>query len=344
MLASENKNFIQVYTEAITYAEHIMTTSSIIHAHKELHQFLSNRSQFTGHVFLSQHSNILIKSPYGNTPHLQAPFPIGSLTKSFMGALCYQLEKHYLLNLDIPLSTYFPSAAQRYTQLASCTPRHLLRHTSGLMDFSDDPIFFTEDLLCYPHTAASLFLAICKRPTLFAPGEAYHRSRLGYIVLTHLLQCITTQSLPQLMQQYVLDPLELRDTQCITEEHSPIYKNWDPSVTMGWGNILSTMEDLVQWLDAIFVQQFAPYETTTVPRFLQPKDSIHIGLGWDKCSFHQHISYRNGFHHYSFPFLTALYIPKIQTKLLLLSHPSEEKDRESIETFIEAILKKYSAL
>ena len=292
-----------------------------VYAHKELHQFLSQQDYFSGHISLKQNATTLIQASYKSSLPFDAPIELGPITQSFMGALCHQLERQQILTLEEPFGTYLPATTYRFPHLATCTLKHLLTHTSGCIDFVDDPQYFSEDLLHYPHTTASLFPALCKRPSLFPPGQAYHYSRLGYILLTHILQTLTHQSLSQLMQQYVLHPLELKETHTAK---ALTHLSWDPSVIVGWGHMTSTIGNLEKWLDAIFLHQFAYYETIETQIFKDQKNAVHTGLGWHQLSLHGHSCYTNTPPSLGTP-ATVLYFPKINMRLIMAAAPYIQK-------------------
>jgi len=66
-------------------------------------------------------------------------YRIGSITKSLMAAVIVQMVDEGKLELDTKLSKFYPM----FENSDQITIEHLLRHRSGLFNFTDDPAYTT---------------------------------------------------------------------------------------------------------------------------------------------------------------------------------------------------------
>lgn len=127
-------------------------------------------------------------------------FQIGSIGKSFTAVLMLQLHQEGKLDLHAPVTEYLPwfHVGSKYKPV---TLHHLLTHTAGLIagtDFTPNPRY---EVWALRHTE-----------TGFAPGSQFFYSNVGYKVLGLVLESLTGQTYGALVQQRILDPLGMADT------------------------------------------------------------------------------------------------------------------------------------
>ena len=138
---------------------------------------------------------------------------IGSNTKSMTIVLLMQLVEHGLISLDDPLSQYLPDQAALFPDGDQITIRQLAQHTAGLYDYADNIIaagvadqaameagFLPTELV---QDAAD------NGSPHFAPGEEgqWHYSNTGYVLLGMIIESLTSESLGDLFQSQIFDPL-----------------------------------------------------------------------------------------------------------------------------------------
>ncbi len=82
-------------------------------------------------VVLVDKDKVLFSSTYGNCTSLDAPFFIGSNSKSFTAVSILQLVEQGKIELDASISTYLPNANEG----DKITVRQLLNHTSGIRTY-----------------------------------------------------------------------------------------------------------------------------------------------------------------------------------------------------------------
>jgi D-alanyl-D-alanine carboxypeptidase len=145
------------------------------------------------------------------------PFPIASVTKTFMAALVVQLASEGRFGLDDALVTYLPAARVD----ARVTIRELLEHTSGVYDFFSNALI--DDAILGCRTCAwtpARSLSYVKKQ-LFAPGTAWSYSNTNYVLLGQLVAAVTGQSSARLMRARFFEPLGLISTFVQGEEAAP---------------------------------------------------------------------------------------------------------------------------
>ena len=127
-------------------------------------------------------------------------FEIGSIGKSFTNIALMQLHDEGHLDLHSPVSRYLPWFEVQ-SDYGPITTHHLMSHTSGLVTGTDiaPPGYYESWALRETKTGAP-------------PGEYFRYSNIGYKTLGLLLETITGQPYPDVIQARILAPLEMRDS------------------------------------------------------------------------------------------------------------------------------------
>jgi CubicO group peptidase (beta-lactamase class C family) len=143
-------------------------------------------------------------------------FQIASISKSMTALLVLQEVDKGRLELHTPVKTYLPFFESPHAD--SITLHHLLTHTSGLNCGLNAVPFTSRYEVLYQKAASS-------RP----PGETFHYSNLGYIMLGWILERVTGRSLPTLRRERILEPLGMKDS---TSEIRHAYRTRYPTAYM----------------------------------------------------------------------------------------------------------------
>ena len=138
-------------------------------------------------------------------------FRVGSTTKTFMAALVLQLVAEGRLALDDTVDRWLPG---QLPNSSAVTVRMLLDHSSGLPDYTHDPVLndLRQGRAPRLRTPEQLLAMGARQKPLFAPGTAWAYSDTNYIALGLILQKVTHRSVWQLVQERISEPLGLRHT------------------------------------------------------------------------------------------------------------------------------------
>jgi len=137
-------------------------------------------------------------------------FPIYSITKTLTAICALRLAEADSLRLDVPIHRLLPEVDLP----ATVTLTHLLRHTSGLRDYGPLPEYHQAVRLHpdRPWTRKAFLDAVLPKGMLFAPGESWAYSNIGYMLVVDILERVTGQTFAQLITQFVTRPLALQRT------------------------------------------------------------------------------------------------------------------------------------
>ncbi len=183
-------------------------------------------------------------------------FRIGSVTKTFTAAVVLQLTEEGTLRLDDTLEQWVPGIPGG----TDITIRHLLSHTSGIYNYTDDRFPFGQDW-----EPAELVALATSHANLFEPGTDWAYSNTNYVLLGMIIEEATGQTWAAQVRGRLLEPLGLADTFMEGEETIPGgfvrgYFNGTLDVTdlmngsEAWaaGCMVSNSQDLVRWTHALF--------------------------------------------------------------------------------------------
>lgn len=145
-------------------------------------------------------------------PH--ALFKIASISKLYIATATAKLVNNKSLSLDKTLADYLPELAGRIENADQITLRMLLRHRSGIPNFTDDPKFW---LIPSTNTNETLNL-ILDKPADFKPDSRYKYSNTNYLLIGNILDKTLGYSHRQYIKKEILDPLGLTHTYSLLSE------------------------------------------------------------------------------------------------------------------------------
>ena len=130
-------------------------------------------------------------------------FEIGSLGKPFTSISILQLCDEGKLDLHKPVQEYLPWF-QVQSEYSPITLHHLLNHTGGIVRGTDLAPYGLYESWSLRNTK-----------TTAPPGEYFSYSNIGYKTLGFVLERITGQSLGDVIQSRVMEPLEMTQSYSI---------------------------------------------------------------------------------------------------------------------------------
>lgn len=156
-------------------------------------------------------------------------FRMGSNTKTVMATLVLQLVARGRLQLTDPVQKWLSGQVPNGQAI---TLRMLLNHTSGLFDYTNDPVMLPSVVGRDPRrwTSSELLAIGVQHPPLFPPGTQWSYSNTNYVAIGALLERVTGQSLAQLVRDRITRPLGLRDTYFATDAtwFGPHVRGYEP--------------------------------------------------------------------------------------------------------------------
>ncbi len=264
-------------------------------------------NEFTGTVLVSQKGKIIYEKAFGmadrewNVPNtIQSKFQIGSITKQFTAACILQLVNEGKLSLDDKLTRYFPD----FPKADSVTIHMLLTHTSGIKNYTELEEFWK--IMTLPIQKDSMVSIIKKQPFDFSPGTSWHYSNSGYFLLGYIIEKVTAESYSEYLLKNVIHKAGLKNTSVnrwdtILANRAKGYQKtpngWINTIYISMeapysaGAIISNVEDLYQWDNALFSNKIIP--PSLFNKMITPyKEHYGYGLGID--SFHNHLRIGHG--------------------------------------------------
>ena len=199
--------------------------------------------------------------PMAATDH----FRIASITKTFTTTRVLQLQEAGLVSLSDPIGNYVPGLVN-----STATLRQLGDMTAGFFNYTADPTFLAQsgaDPLRVWSPAELVALANAQGPR-FAPGAAWEYSNTHTALLQMVIEQVTGNSLATEFQNAFFTPLSLDSTSYPAAASLPDphargnYVNsatgeqiamtvFHPSIAGGAGAIISTLEDVRIWTEAL---------------------------------------------------------------------------------------------
>lgn len=225
--------------------------------------------KFNGTVLVAKNGIVLLDKGYGyrnvatGIRHdKNSIFQIGSVTKQFTATIILKLQSAGRLNIQDPISKYFP----QYPHGDSITIEQLMLHTSGIYNFTNDKTFWQNEA-SKPSNRDKMIALFKDKPLGFSPGTQWQYSNSGYILLGYIIESVTKKSYEQVVREYILTPLKMTNsgfdfTRLQNKEKSTGYYAFnkkdtitspvvDSSVSFSAGAIYSTTQDLYRWHQAL---------------------------------------------------------------------------------------------
>jgi D-alanyl-D-alanine carboxypeptidase len=267
--------------------------SSLIQAEAYLSR-LATAGKFSGTVLVARNGRPLFERAYGyavagwsipNTTDTR--FEIASLTKQFTGAAVLQLAEAGKLDLDSPVSRYYPAAPAAW---ADVTVRMLANHTSGLP--KNEIKDFTKGI-AVPYTPDELVATFRDRPLAFRPGSSWAYTNTEYYLLAWIVEKQSGQSLGDYLARHIFAPAGMthsgfvstlavvpRAAEGYTRENGRLRHRdyFDRSVELGAGGIYTTVGDLARWNAALDAGRLLKPAALTA--MFTPSVPGGYGFGW----------------------------------------------------------------
>jgi CubicO group peptidase (beta-lactamase class C family) len=257
---------------------------------------------FSGTVLIAEDGRIIYSGGFGeankeyhipNSP--ETKFNISSIQKTFIATLVMQLYQENLLDLNDPLTKYYPECP--WSTADRIQIHHLLNHTSGLGDYRD-----TEEYRMNSESYRSisdLLPLLFKQQPAFTPGERFRYSNTCVLLLKGIIEQITGKKLKQALEDRIWYPLGMDNTALfvggdLLENRATAYMLADdaksyvrireePSAYAG-GGVYTTVLDLLKFDQALYGEELLSEETKRI-MFTPVEPSPNYAYGWVVVDF-----------------------------------------------------------
>lgn len=138
-------------------------------------------------------------------------YRIGSITKTVTVALMMRLAEQGVFRIDDPVEDYFPEVKQLvgYAEHPPLTFRQLASHTSGL---AKEPALPNAAVGPIEQWEDKILAAIPTTSFTYRPGERFSYSNIGLGMLGVALSRIARKPYMDLVQSFIFDPLEMKQS------------------------------------------------------------------------------------------------------------------------------------
>ncbi len=220
----------------------------------------------------------------------KTPFYIASLSKQFTAVAIMMLAEQGKLKYDDKLIKYFPEFESFAPEI---TIRHILTHTSGLIDHLD----VMEDKVTGWTNDDVVKLLKKENRVEFQPLDKFSYSNSGYVLLAMIVEKVSGMSFSKFLDKNMFQPLKMKNTFVLDRKevkipakakgYSLIDNKWKISdydaFTVGAGGIYSTLEDLEKWDRSFYTKPLIKEETiklASVPPTRNNGKPTPYGFGW----------------------------------------------------------------
>jgi CubicO group peptidase (beta-lactamase class C family) len=255
----------------------------------ELLKAYSSQGVFNGTALVAQNGVILLQKGYGyrnlktrSAHDSSSVFQVSSLTKQFTAVIILQLQEKKLLSVQDKVSKYltdFPGGDQ-------ITIDHLLTHSSGLVNYTDDTSFVRRGWV-RQIGRDSLLGFFENKPLEFMPGQDFRFSNSGYLLLGYIIEKITGKSYYQVIREEIFEPLGMTHSGFDFRRVPDNKKSMgnlaisgtiaDSTLLFAAGAMYSTAADLYRWNQALWSGRLLT--DSSLQRAFTPKKGKY-GYGW----------------------------------------------------------------
>ena len=204
-------------------------------------------------VFVSAGDKEYVATGGARRPTGDQRFRVGSVTKTFTATIVLKLVEEGALRLSSSLEEHVPGVIPRGDEI---TIRQLLQHRSGIADVFDPSLYpsWLERALRSPSTRPIDVLRFAgSKPLVFAPGSQGRYANTNYIALGLVIEKVTGHSYARELEQRILEPLRLDDTELPKTRRLPDLDDggYNPNVPWAAGAIVSNAHDVSRFYSAL---------------------------------------------------------------------------------------------
>jgi Beta-lactamase class C and other penicillin binding proteins len=172
---------------------------------------LNQEEGFSGSVLISEKGKIIYEKSFGyanaegKVPFTENTiFLTGSVAKTFTATAILKLREQGKVNLDDPITKFLPELSYK-----NVTLRHLLTHTSGLLEYQSEEIIKEIAGKGVGNTELVKVFARLNPKLEFEPGAKWEYSNTNYILLALVVEKVSGKSFPQFVAENIFAPARM---------------------------------------------------------------------------------------------------------------------------------------
>ena len=261
----------------------------------ELMTVYTKQYKFNGTVLVVNKGKVVFSKGYGfknakDTTYddINTIYQLGSVTKQFTAAIILQLQEQKKLSVQDKVSKFFPD----YPQGDKITIEHLLTHTSGIYNYTNDGRFMAGSAT-KPANRDMMMALFKDKPLDFEPGSKWSYSNSGYSLLGYIIEKVTGKPYEQEVRERIFKPLNMTHsgfdfTHLNNKDKATGYTTYtegiklpagivDSSVSYAAGAIYSTVNDLWEWHKGLLSNKVL--KAASQDKAYTPVKN-HYGYGW----------------------------------------------------------------
>jgi CubicO group peptidase (beta-lactamase class C family) len=256
--------------------------------------YLNDNNKFMGSVSLREGNQVVFSKAYGFADEenkIEATnttkYKIGSITKTFTATIIMQLIEEKKLRLESKLTKFFP----KVQNAEKISIYDLLHHRTGIKDYINQDSLSVEDFASNDLKGV-IYNKINNYESIFEPGSQFLYSNSNYYLLGGIIEKLTKESYATNVDNRIIKKLGLKNTYYPNgkidpskkESYSYIFNGTDWGKASEWGNnvafaageIMSTSDDLTEFMFALFNGKLV--KNTSLEAMKDLKDGYGIAL------------------------------------------------------------------
>lgn len=251
-------------------------------------------------VMVIKNGEIIFQKGYGlanlelNQPVNESTnFRLASVTKQFTAMSILLLIERGGINFNTTLKEIFPDFPEFGSKI---NIKHLLQHTSGLIDYED----MIDDTVTVQLKDKDVLNLMMKTDSIyFEPGSKHQYSNSGYALLALTVEKISGKPFRDFLEENIFQPLGMKNTIAfennINEVKNKAYgytitdtgiEFTDQSITsavLGDGGIYSSLNDLYLWDQSLYTSKLIDkkyLDESWTPGLTTSGNEFPYGYGW----------------------------------------------------------------
>ena len=256
--------------------------------------YLNANNKFMGSVSLREGKNVVFSKAYGFADvdkNIKAKnttkYKIGSITKTFTATIIMQLIEERKLRLESKLTKFYP----KVQNADKISISDLLHHRTGILDYINQDSLSVEDFKS-DGLKDVIYKKINNYESIFEPNSQFMYSNSNYFLLGGIIEKLTKKSFEVNVDERIVKKLGLKNTYypssktdtSLNESYSYIFDGtnwtkmdeWESDVAYAAGAIVSTPDDLTEFMYALFNGKLV--KTSSLEQMKELKDSYGMAL------------------------------------------------------------------